>query len=85
MTDPQKQRQLIKDAIDTAAANCGGKLKLYVAINVTASWCYACINRGVVPLEMAMKLEILTKGQFLAKDLCPDVTEKINAVSNYLS
>lgn len=74
----------IKEAFRLAQINCGGKLQLQVAINTTASWIYTCINRGTVPLKMAMKLEVLTRGEVKAADIAvKDITE-INAVSKYL-
>lgn len=57
---------------------------MQAAVNSTASWLYTCVNRGNVPLELAMKLEVLTKGEFKFQDLCPDKMAEINAVAEYL-
>jgi len=78
------QQEKIKEAFQLAQANCGGKLKLQVAINTTASWIYTCINRGTVPLKMAMKLEVLTRGEVKAVEMAVAEIEEINAVSKYL-
>lgn len=74
----------IKGALELAAQNCGGKLRMQAAVDSTASWLYTCTNRGTVPLELAMKLEVLTKGEFKFQELCPDKMIEINTVAEYL-
>jgi hypothetical protein len=77
-------QQLLKDAFALAAKNCGSKPRMLAALDCTVSWYHTCIRLGTVPLELAMKLEVLTKGEYQFKDMCPDRIEEINAVSQYL-
>lgn len=84
MSELTHQQQLIKDAFDLAAQNCGGKLRMQAAVNSTASWLNTCVKRGTMPLQLGMKIEILTKGEFTFQKLCPAKMEEINAVTEYL-
>lgn len=79
-----EHQQMLKDAFTLAATNCGNKLHMFAALNITVSWYHTCIRESTVPLELAMKLEVLTKGEFKYQDLCPDRINDINAVSLYL-
>lgn len=85
-TDEQKQEisETLKSAFQLAAENCGGKPRMLGALDISESWMHACIARAKLPINAALKLQILTKGQFTLKQLCPAEYEEINAVNEYL-
>ncbi len=75
---------LIKSAFTLAIENCGGKPRVLAALDVSESWMYICIKKAKLPIDTALKLQCLTKGEFKWSDLAPDTYQEINAVSEYL-
>jgi hypothetical protein len=76
--------ETIKAAFARAADNCGGKPRMLAALNITESWMYSSIKRESVVLGTALRLQVLTKGEFKWQDLCPTEFQEINAVAEYL-
>lgn len=84
MTHEPINENLVKQAFEIAAENCGGKPRMLAALNISESWMYTCIKEGKVALSLGLKLQMLTKQQFKWSELCPDDYNTINAVSAYL-
>ncbi len=83
MTDNPKPEK-VNAAFDLAIKNCGSKQRMLAALDITESWMYALRNGRPITIEMALKLQVLTKAEYQWKDLCPEQLENINAVSEYL-
>lgn len=80
-----KRKEIIEKAFDLAIANCGGKGRMLVALDITESWMYALRSgRGEMTVGVALKLQVLTNGEYKWQDLSPKEYEKINAVAEYL-
>lgn len=85
-TDVDKETisETLKTAFALAAENCGGKPRMLGALDISESWMHACIARAKLPINAALKLQILTHGEFKLQQLCPAEYTEIQAVSEYL-
>lgn len=83
MTEHLKPEK-VNAAFDKAIENCGGKPRMLAALGITESWMYALRNGRPMTVTMALKLQVLTNGEFSWKDLCPEELDKINAVAEYI-
>lgn len=84
MNQLNERQEKIKKAFAVASTNCGGQSQMLAALNCSATWMYACIKRGTVPLIIAKKLEVLTKGEFTWQETSPHFDKRIRDVSKYL-